>query len=543
MLKKIFTIFISALFISLTMTGCAQSDSNEKNTSGQKEDNTTVILTDLLLEAHGDILEIGKTGKVTATARFSDGSTEDVTTKAEWSSSDTNIATVSNDGTVTGITEGNVSITGNYTDEYNKKASDTIKMTVYAVEPVFVTAEIKGNDYLTATYKTQLNVYVTLSDGTIHHANDRANWSSSDTKIATVDAAGVVVGISEGNVTITATAKADAIKTTSHNMVIGKIPTGTIVRNNIIWDFDNKLTLDRNDTHAQGETGNNESNPKRYGVWYFHEVGYGFEKDQTVGETYFTFAATKDNVLNAVTVDVYLNNGTIGGNKKAKIDPSLSDIQEENLRYPTWADLRAAHPDWIVRSNYSEKGEKRLLHGNFFLRLGNSGYEKKESFEISKYIVIKVPEAGLIVKDNVLWAESIALSADGKKASGKANGRAVWYFNEVGNGFVEGQKVSETNFEFTATGGNGVFTNVYITDGTIAGQTTLIIGVDDVANNGYLTWNDVPSSFDDYTLRNWWQTTDPGKRVRGNFFLRIGDSNYAGHDAYNIDKFLVLRKK
>jgi len=542
MFKKIFTIFISALFIGLTMTGCAQSDSNEKNTDGQNEDNTTVILTDLILHANGDIIEIGKTEKIVATARFSDGLTKDVTTQASWSSSDANIATVNNDGTVTGISEGNVSIEATYTDENGKSASDTIKMSVYANEPVFVSAKIEGDIYLTATYKTQLDVYVTLSDNSIHHANDRADWSSSDTKIATVDADGVVVGITEGNVTITATAKADATRSTSHNMVIGKIPTGTIVRNNIIWDFDNKLTLDRNDTHAQGVTGNNESNPKRYGVWYFHEVGYGFEKDQTVGETYFTFAATKDNVLNAVTVDVYLNNGTIGGNKKAKIDPSLSDIQEENLRYPTWADLRATHPDWIVRSNYSEKGEKRLLRGNFFLRLGNSGYEKKESFEISKYIVVKVPEAGLIVKDNVLWAEGVKLSSDGKSASGNADGRAVWYFNEVGNGFVEGQKVSETNFEFTATGGNGVFTNVYITDGTIAGQVTLRIGVDDVANNGYLLWKDVPSSFDNYTLRNWWQTTTPGKRVRGNFFLRIGDSNYAGHDVYTIDKFLVIRK-
>jgi len=541
-MKNIFKIFISALLLSLTMTGCAQSDSDEKNISGQKEDNTTIVLTNLLIESQGDIVEIGKTEKATAIARFSDGSTEDITTKAEWSSSDINIATVSNDGTVTGIAEGNVSITGSFTDEYSNNVSDTIKMTVYAVEPAFVTAEIKGVDYLTATYKTQLDVYVTISDGTSHHANDRANWSSSDTKIATVDADGVVVGISEGNVTITATAKADNTKTANHKMLIGKIPTGTIVRNNIIWDFDDKLVIDRNDTHVTGLTGKNEGYDPRYGVWYFHEVGYGFEKDQTVGETYFTFSATKDNVLNAVTIDVYLNNGSIGGNKKAKIDPSLSDSQEENLRYPTWADLRAAHPDWIVRSNYSEKGEKRLLHGNFFLRLGNSGYEEKESFEISKYIVIKVPEAGLIVKDNVLWAESIVLSADGKKASGKADGRAVWYFNEIGNGFIENQKVSETNFEFTATGGNGVFVNVYITDGTALGQETLRIGIDDVATNGYLTWADVPTKFDDYTLRNYWQTTSPGKRVRGNFFLRIGDSGYAGNDPYTIDKFIVLRK-
>ena len=542
MINNIFKAFISTLLVSLMMTGCAQSNSNEKNTGGGGDD--IVTLADILLESEGDIVVIGETEQVIATAIYSDGSTEVVTSTSTWSSSDDNIATVNNDGTVTGIAEGNVTITGEYTDSNGKTESDTLKMFVYASEPVFVSAAIRGDDYLTATYKTDLDVYVTLSDASVHHANDRVTWDSNDTSVATVDAHGVVVGVKEGIVTITATGKVDNTKTATHKMSIGHIPTGTIVKSNIIWDFNGDLVLDRNDTHVNGKTGNNESNDKRYGVWYFHEVGYGFEKDQTVGETYFSFTATKNGTLHAVTVDVYLNNGTLGGNVKAKIDPSLSEAQEENLRYPTWADLRATHPDWIVRTNYSETGEKRLLKGNFFLRLGNSGYELQEPFEISKFIVVKVPDTGLILKDNVLWAQDVNLAADGKSASGNADARAVWYYNEVGNGFVEGQKVSETNFEVTATGGNGVFTNVYITDGTLLGKVTLRIGIDSpgAPNYGYLTWADVPSTYDEYTLRNYWQTTTPGKRVRGNFFLRIGDSTYTGSDPYTIDKFVVLKK-
>jgi len=537
---KIFQIFIAGLFISLTMAGCAKSDATEANSGG---DTDKIILTDLVTTSQGDIVIVGGTEQINATARFSDGATKDVTKISTWETEDSSIATVDTNGLVTGISEGNVTISVTYTEE-EVTLTSTISMSVYATEPAFKSAKIIGDDYLSASYKTALNVYVTLDDDSVHHANDLVNWSSSDDSIATVDAYGVVYGKAEGNVTITATGKVDSSKTATHQMSIGHIPTGTIIANNIIWDFNDDLVLDRNNTRAKGKTGNNESNDKRYGVWYFHEVGYGFEKNQTVGETYFAFTATKAGNLNAVTVDVYLNDGTVFGNIKAKIDPSLSEPQEENLRYPTWADLRTAHPDWIIRANYAERGEKRLLKGNFFLRLGNSGYELQEPFEISKYIVVKVPEAGTIVKDNILWAQSgsIAIASDGKSASGLADGRAVWYYNEVGNGFVEGQKVADTSFEFAATGGNGPFVNVYITNGTVASNTTLRIGVDDPANNGYLTWNDVPSSFDNYTLRNWWQTTNPGKRVRGNFFLRIGDSTYTGSDAFTIDKFLVVHK-
>lgn len=528
---KIFQIFIAGLLLSLTMTGCAKSDATEKNT-----DTDQIALADLLVTSASDIVVIGETEQNKAVALFEDGTTEDVTTKATWTTSDQNIAVVNNEGLVTGQDEGNVTITASYTVNGVTKTSEN-KMQVFASAPVFVSAEIHGDDFLSAQFSTELDAYATLSDNSVHHVDDRVDWESNDTSIATVNANGVVTGLSEGNVTITIKGKLDPSKTATHIMSIGKIPTGTIVANNIIWDFDDKLVLEDNKTVAKGRTGNN-TKPKYYGVWYFHEVGYGFEKDQTVAETYFSFEATKNGTTDAVLVDVYVNDGT--ENQTVKIGVPLD---ADALRYPTWGDFKADHPDWTIRTNYVERGEGRLLHGNFFLRLGHSGSTLSEDFVISKFIVVKVPEAGMIVKDNIVRTTAdILITNGGLSAQSATTGQDVWYYAEVGNGFVEGQKVSATSFQFTASSDDTskVYVNVYLNDGTVGGNHTVTLGfADDPTNDQFLTWDEVIAKYPNSTLRNYWETPTPGKRIRGNFYLRIGDSTYTGSAPFKIDKFIV----
>jgi lactocepin len=55
----------------------------------------------------------GQTARLIATARFSDGSTKDVTSQAIWTSSQTNVATVSA-GAVTGVSLGRTVIRVNF---------------------------------------------------------------------------------------------------------------------------------------------------------------------------------------------------------------------------------------------------------------------------------------------------------------------------------------------------------------------------------------------------------------------------------------------
>ena len=75
------------------------------------------------LNVAGAAPAIGATAQFTATATMADGSTQDVTNQAAWSSSDSSIATVSSSGMVTGVAAGSVTVAATY---QSVSASDAI---------------------------------------------------------------------------------------------------------------------------------------------------------------------------------------------------------------------------------------------------------------------------------------------------------------------------------------------------------------------------------------------------------------------------------
>jgi len=56
----------------------------------------------------------GETGRLTAIVTFSDGSTQDKSNTAQWSSADRGVATVDNSGLVTAVTDGHTMITATF---------------------------------------------------------------------------------------------------------------------------------------------------------------------------------------------------------------------------------------------------------------------------------------------------------------------------------------------------------------------------------------------------------------------------------------------
>lgn len=70
------------------------------------------------------------TADLTATAHYSDDSTTDVTTDADWSSSDEGVATVSAAGVVTAVGAGTTTVTASYQGQ-----SGTSAITVTEPEP------------------------------------------------------------------------------------------------------------------------------------------------------------------------------------------------------------------------------------------------------------------------------------------------------------------------------------------------------------------------------------------------------------------------
>ncbi len=127
---------------------------------------------------------------------------EGVSTTPElvWTSSDDTIAAVA-DGVVTGVKAGEVTITAALKDNAAIKATATITVEEELIQaegitisPATATVEEKGTAALSVAYAPENQ-----------NENPEITWTSSDPAVATV-AGGVVTAVSEGTVTITATA-------------------------------------------------------------------------------------------------------------------------------------------------------------------------------------------------------------------------------------------------------------------------------------------------------------------------------------------------
>lgn len=119
-----------------------------------------------------------------------------------WSSSDTNIATVDSQGTITGQAIGDATITA--TSNLDATVFAQIMVKVGEFEDIKVSEiEISGAEQrFYIAQQTQLTAAATPIDAD----NQTINWSSSDEAVATVDGTGLVSNLSIGSTNITATA-------------------------------------------------------------------------------------------------------------------------------------------------------------------------------------------------------------------------------------------------------------------------------------------------------------------------------------------------
>lgn len=148
-------------------------------------------------------IEVGESKKLSSSGWLS---------KTTWTSSDETVATVSNNGTVTGVAEGTATITATSKSLFfffggsTKTTTYTVVVTEGTPEVPTEPEETEPEEGLTVKAGEQLQLEVNANGGTV-------TWKSSNKNIATVDNKGLVTGVSEGTVIITATVK----KTTGGN--------------------------------------------------------------------------------------------------------------------------------------------------------------------------------------------------------------------------------------------------------------------------------------------------------------------------------------
>jgi hypothetical protein len=140
----------------------------------------------------------GQNQQFTAEGTFSDGSKKDLTSSATWTSSNTAVATINGSGMATSAAPGNSNI-GAASGSMNTS-------TVLTVAPpnVISIALAPSSALVVLGAPVQFTATGTLSGGGTKDLTASAQWSSSNTSLATVNATGLVSGIAAGTLMISA---------------------------------------------------------------------------------------------------------------------------------------------------------------------------------------------------------------------------------------------------------------------------------------------------------------------------------------------------
>jgi uncharacterized protein YjdB len=143
---------------------------------------------------------MGAQQQFTATAQLSNGSTKDMTSSVQWSSSDSNIASIGAGGTASGSAAGTVTITA---QSGTLQATATLKVSAaasnlasIAISPAAPSMAVNSSLQFTATG--------TYSDGSSADLTTLVAWASSSTVTATIASKGAVAAVAPGTTNISA---------------------------------------------------------------------------------------------------------------------------------------------------------------------------------------------------------------------------------------------------------------------------------------------------------------------------------------------------
>jgi hypothetical protein len=204
--------FCALLIVLVAFAGCALSPTGYTGDPGTVK---TPSLRTINLKPNSSSTGVGEELQFTATGKYSDGSTKDLTESVAWGSSNTNEVTIetagqSNPGLAMGMAPGRVSITasisgltatGNLTINVVGPSPTQAALTSMILTPGSVTLGMPSMQQFIATG--------TFSDGSVGDLTDNAMWTSSNPAVVFIESGsqdnpGFAVAMSPGTATITA---------------------------------------------------------------------------------------------------------------------------------------------------------------------------------------------------------------------------------------------------------------------------------------------------------------------------------------------------
>ena len=188
------------LLLVLAVAGCG---SPAVSTTGSSSNGATgATLTSIAITPANLSIAAKATQQFTATGKYSDGSSKDLTASVTWSSSDTAVATIKSSGVASALAAGSTNITATMNGVTGTAKLDvtstTATVTAIAVSPAGPT--------IAAGATQQFAVTATYSDGSKGPLTAGIAWSSSNKAVAAINSSGLATAIAAGSTTITATA-------------------------------------------------------------------------------------------------------------------------------------------------------------------------------------------------------------------------------------------------------------------------------------------------------------------------------------------------
>ncbi|WP_349919898.1 beta strand repeat-containing protein [Aeromonas veronii] len=170
-------------------------------------------------------IALGTKSQLQAIATFSDGSTQDVSAQALWSSDNPVIASVDSQGQVSGNGIGQASITatlGSVSRSVSLTITNAIATSLQIIPP---TAS------LPAGTKLQFQAIASFSDNSSQDVSDQVSWISSDNSVAVIDQYGEATAVSTGGTNISA-----LFQGVSSNTVLLVVTNATVSSVQVVLD-------------------------------------------------------------------------------------------------------------------------------------------------------------------------------------------------------------------------------------------------------------------------------------------------------------------
>ncbi len=197
---------------------------------------TPAVLTEIDISPDGQYIPVGGQFQLTLIGTYSDNTTQTITS-ATWASSDSTLASIDQNGYVTGVANSNnnpVTITatfGGMTD------TTTVYITAAVPESIQLTPATAS---IASGTTQQYSVNVIYSDGSIQPVTAGLSWNSSSAPVAGVSSSGLVTGLAAGQTTISvfydsmsATASLTVTPAVLTNIVVTPVTTVVGINGNV----------------------------------------------------------------------------------------------------------------------------------------------------------------------------------------------------------------------------------------------------------------------------------------------------------------------